>query len=260
MKKKNIITVSIISIAITFCVFVIQKVSHKSNNNLALGFTEALAADPAGPPPNDSCRDAFKAVLDAEPPRDSYAEPILDHLHDQLYRFNNIETADVEMIFCRLTRIMGVDPNLASLPQTITKTDPMGNTITVTITAPTEAFATTDGYTAKAVIASNGTTFLTMWWNGSGTSSKGYLIQGANPMELDGMTRLRYIQWDRSTDNQVVKVFATQFATSYLTSTTGSANSKTGGDMAHYGRMTYNNSTKEVTLEPEDIVLLPLNV
>jgi hypothetical protein len=153
------------------------------------------------------------------------------------------------MILCRLTNILGITPSLAPLPQVFNETDPLGDTITVTVMAPTEAFATTNGYVAKAVMNNNGSNFLTMWWDGSGTASKGYLIQRDNPMLPDGMTRLRYAQWDRTTDNQVFKLYSTQFATSYLTSPTGSTSSTTGGDEAHYGRLTYNTSTQAATMQ-----------
>ena len=66
-------------------------------------------------------------------------------------------------------------------------------------------------------------------------------------MEDDGMTRLRYIQWDRTGDAQIIKVFATQFASTYLGSVAGAVTSKTGGDRAHYGRASFNAVTNAVS-------------
>lgn len=213
----------------------------------ANGLAEAPAAS------TDKCFEAFKAVVDGAPAKDTWAEPILDHLHDELYRFNKIQTADVELIFCRLTSILGVEPNLSQLPETITKTDPLGGTIVLTVSAPTESFATTLGYTAKAEITHNGTTFMTVWWAGNADSSKGYVIQGSNPMESDGNTRLRYAQWDLTTTTQVVKILATQFASTYLGSAAASSTSKTGGDHAIFARLSYDTASKAITAQDIEI-------
>ena len=217
--------------------------------DLSFLFAEATASDPG----TDSCRDAFKAVLDDAPAKNSYSNHLLDHLHRELYRLNNIQPADIEMIFCRLINILEVDPNLASLPQTITKTDPIGGTIAVTVSAPQETFASSLGYTAKAELKYNDETFMTLWWAGSETTSKGYLIQGSNPMKSDGNTRLRYAQWDRTGDTQTVKFFGTQFATSFLSTPAAATTSSTGGDHAHYGRLTYDTANKTIDMQSVEI-------
>jgi len=177
----------------------------------------------------------------------------LQHFHEQLNRFNRIETADVELVFCRLVHVLEMDPDLSKLPVSVSKTDPSGGTVSLDITAPTETFATTLGYEAKAVLKRNGTQFMTMYWAGSGDSSKGFLIQGANPMHSDGMKRLRYIQWDRSGTQQIVKVLATQFENSFLGSLSGSPGSESGGDNVHFGRLTYDTSTKAISGQSVEI-------
>ena len=241
MKTRLLISGSV-GAALIFSGVVIKKnFSRGSSDKVALGFAEAFAAEA----PKDECTTRMQGVFEGEPARGTYQSGILDHLHGQLYRFNKLETADIEMIFCRLAKVMGVNPDLNNLPQTIEKTDPRGATISVTVSAPTESFATAAGYVAKAEIKNDGTTFMTMWWAGSGDSSKGYLIQGANPMNPDGNKRLRYAQWDRTTSTQTMKIMATQFASSFLTATTS--------DRVHYGRVTYNTDTKAVSGQSVEI-------
>ncbi len=222
----------------------------KPNNELAVQLAALFAADTK---PTDSCHTAFDAVVAGAPKKGDYTHPILDHLHDELYRANSIETADIEMIFCRLVNVMGFNPDLTALPQTLSKTDPRGSTVVVTVTTPTETWATAAGYTAKATLTNDGTQFLALWWAGSGDTSKGYVIQGSNPMQTDTTKRLRYAMWDKSTSTQVVKVYAAQFATSVLGSVTGATDSKTGGDNAHFARVSYDTATKAITSQAIEI-------
>lgn len=230
---------------------------HRNHKNFRVGLSEAYAMPTATPtmaphptdkpvPQADKCMSTFNTVLAAQPDRNAYTNPMLGHVHEELYRFNKVQAADVEMIFCRMIN-MGVSPDVSTLPQTITKTDPRGSTITVNVTVPTETWATALGYTAKAQVSNDSTVFLTLWWAGSGTSSKGYVIQGDNPMNSDGNYRMRYIQWDLSSVDQSVNIMATQFATSFLANGATSATSKSGGDHAIYARLTYNTSTKAIT-------------
>jgi hypothetical protein len=108
-----------------------------------------------------------------------------------------------------------------------------------TVEAPTEAWATAAGYTAKASVTADGTQFLALWWSGSGDTSKGYVIQGNNPMKSDGNSRLRYAQWDRTSDAQTLKFMGTQFGSAgYLQAAGAGATSQTGGDHAVYARLT----------------------
>ena len=207
--------------------------------------TTLFAADK----PTDDCMTAMDAVVSGAPKKGDYTDAVLDHLHDELYRANKIETSDTEMIFCRLTKVLGVVPDLSTLtttPVVTTKVDPRGTTIAVSISTPTEAWATAAGYTAKATITSDGTQFLALWWTGTGDATKGYVIQGSDPMQADSTKRLRYATWDKTTADQTVKVYAAQFATSFLGSVSGAADSKTGGDNAHFARVNFNSTTKVV--------------
>jgi hypothetical protein len=208
---------------------------------------------PSGSKPKDQCHDAFDAAIAAQPKREDYQNAVLGHLHMELFRANKLEAADVEMIFCRLSKIMGVDPDLSALPQTVTKSDPRGNTITATIEVPTESWATAAGYQAKATIKNNDTQFMALWWAGKGDSSKGYVIQGSNPMQLDSTKRLRYAMWDRTTENQSIKVYAAQFGTSFLTTPAAASDARSGGDNAHFGHVTFNTSSKAITAQSIEI-------
>ena len=247
--QKYILTSAVVLGALTSSIAIQYSVQHKSQSkwdtNAVLQLANAFA-EGSGGPQDDSCRAKIKDHVDGAPQSGKFHNGPLDHVHRQLYRFNKIETADVEMIFCRLDKVMGVDPNLASLPQTISKSDPMGSTISLVVSKPSESFAVAAGYEAKAVISKDDVVFMTLWWAGSGDSSKGYLIQGANPMARDGMTRLRYLQWDRSSDDQSIRILATQFASSYLGSLNGATGSQSGGDDAHFARATYNTASKAV--------------
>jgi hypothetical protein len=84
--------------------------------------------------------------------------------------------------------------------------------VTITEPEPSETFASTNGYTKKAVVAlgedgvTYGTTYMTMWWgyatdSTDTTTTKGYLIEGS-PKTLGG-TRANYMQWDLTGVNQV---------------------------------------------------------
>jgi hypothetical protein len=50
-------------------------------------------------------------VIAGEPKDDAYADKILLHLHRELYRFNKVQSADIEMIFCRMNKVMGINPD-----------------------------------------------------------------------------------------------------------------------------------------------------
>ena len=204
---------------------------------------------PADGKPKDQCHDAFDAAVAAQPKREDYQNAVLGHLHMELFRANKLEASDVEMIFCRLSKIMGVDPDLSALPQTVTKADPRGNTITAKIEVPTESWATAAGYQAKATITNNDAQFMALWWAGKGDSSKGYVIQGSNPMQLDSTKRLRYAMWDRTTENQTMKVYAAQFGTSFLTTPAAASDARSGGDNAHFGHVTFNTTSKAITAQ-----------
>ncbi|MEI6398675.1 MAG: hypothetical protein WCO71_07890, partial [Pseudomonadota bacterium] len=258
--NKGIILAGLVGTSFTIPGLVMKKSAPLANKPIqsAISLAEAFAGTDAGGKPTDTCHDAFEAVMKDQPKRGAYKEGVLDHLHMELYRANKIETADVEMIFCRLINVMGMDPDVSTLTETgtdLTKTDPRGSTIIATVSKPTETWATTAGYTAKVVIKADGTQFLAMWWAGSADASKGYVIQGSNPMAVDkDVKRLRFAQWDKTTTDQTVKIFASQFATTFLTTTTAPADAKgPAGDNAHFARISYNTSTAAVTAQSVEI-------
>ncbi len=153
-----------------------------------------------------------------------------------------------------MAHVLSINPNLSALPVTIVKTDPLGHSLSITVSQPTEAFATTSGYTAKAVVANNDETFLTFWWSGSGSTSKGYLIQGANPMQTDGLIRLGYAQWDLTSNTaHNAQYLLTQFETSYLNTTSEPTHSATGGDEAVYANIAYDPTTSSITAQSINI-------
>ncbi len=212
------------------------------------------AALPPPRPPSPVCGQIMQNAVANAPANNAYLNPVLNQVHNQLYRFNTIETSDVEMILCQFVNQLGMNPDLSQLPQTVTKMHG-SDTFVLNVTSPTEDFAVAAGYVAKAVVTFDGSQFLAMWWAGSGTSSKGYLIEGANPVQQDGMTRIKYLLWDRSGEAQVLKIFGAQFdsANGYLQTPAGAPGSVNGGDNALFARETYNTSTGAIAAQSVEI-------
>lgn len=232
--KKKLFIAGILTLATSLTSLHIQLPQNKEQKpeiNLSLPFSFAAPGN---------CSAIITDALNGEPSEANYADAILLHIHRQLFHFNRIETADVEFVFCHLIHSLGMSPNLESLPQhnSISRD---GYTVTLDVTEPTENFAVSSGYKAKAVVSYNDSVFLTMWWTGNDTGSKGYLIQGDNPLVNDAKKRLKYLQWDRSSSQQSIKLFSTLFKTSFLTETDTSYHL---GDRAHYARANYNTETK----------------
>lgn len=143
---------------------------------------------------------------------------------------------------------MGIDPNKAALPQTITKT--FGTkTIVVSVVVPTESFAVTAGYDAKGTVTEDGTTLMVLYWGGSGTTSKGFLIDGAAAAgSMIGGKRASYILWDLSGAAQTIKVLTTELPSgTYLATATGASGAR--GDSVLYGRATFNNTTNAISTQ-----------
>lgn len=184
----------------------------------------------------------------------NYTNPNLSFFHQIVAQTNGMGTAPATQALCEFVQNMGMDPTLSSLPQTLTKTmtDGQGNshTVVLTVTSPSESFATTNGYTAKATVTYDGTQFMGLWWEGTGGSSKGYMIAGNQPLMEDAFTHLFYAQWDRTSAQQFVKVWSTQFQTSYLTTATAPGGSTSiFGDMAQYANINFNTGTNAATLQ-----------
>lgn len=204
-----------------------------------------------------NCDIIIQSAVAGEPVIGAYANHALDHVHHQLYRFNKMESADIEMVFCQMVNRFGFNPDLSKLPQSLSFSIGGGaHSYTLDVTAPAEAFANTLGYKGKAVIKFDGTTFVTMWWTGNSDSSKGYLIQSMNPLATDGSKRLKYAQWDRSGNPQVVKLLTTVFKTSYLTQPNYANpvdSNKLGGDRVHFGRAVYDKTTNLISSQSVEI-------
>ena len=258
--KKSILLAGLVTGVIATPTLMLTKGSKSSDKASAtLVFPQAYAAD-TSKNPTDTCQTAFQAVIEAAPKANVYTNNLLQHIHEQLYRFNSIETADVEMIFCRMNQMGITASSVSSTAQSVTKTDPIGNTIVATIITPTESWATTLGYTAKLTVTSQSSTatsatqFLALWWKGTDTSTAGYVIQGANPQQNDGNTRLRYAQWDRTGTSQWLKFFGAQFGTAgYLQTAAAGTSSKSGGDHTTFARLTYNSTTAATTAQQIEI-------
>ncbi|MGZ3727342.1 MAG: hypothetical protein ACXWQQ_16190 [Pseudobdellovibrio sp.] len=204
-----------------------------------------------------NCDIVIQSAVQGEPAPGTYINHALDHVHDQLYRFNKMESADIEMVFCQMINRFDFNPDLSQLPQSLTFSIGNGlHTFSLDVTVPSEAFATTLGYEAKAVVKFDNNIFVTMWWSGNADASKGYLVQNLNPLAADGYKRLKYAQWDRTTAQQILKIFTADFKTSYLSQSNYPNpvdSSKLGGDRAHYGRAIYDTSSNSISAQSVEI-------
>ncbi len=248
--KNKLLVLSVIAASVSMLnLYKQQPVKDELIPKYTLGLPFAVGSLPA------NCDVIIQGAVKAEPAFGTYANHVLDHIHGQFYRFNKMESADVEMVFCRLVNNLGMNPDLSKLPQSISRT--FNNHITtLDVTVPIEAFAVSLGYVAKADIKFDGVTFVKLWWSGNSASSKGYLIQDSNPYNTTGEKHLKYAQWDRTSAAQTVKIFSTAFNTSYLTSpnyVNPVDPSKAGGDRAHFGRANYNTSTKAVSVQAMEV-------
>ena len=144
-----------------------------------------------------------------------------------------------EVALCHFSKSMSVNPDKAALPVTIEKTFET-KTVKLEVAVPTEAWATTLGYDAVATVTIDGGAHMKLYWGGTATESKGFLVQAPNGFN-DKKTPV-YVQWDRTGDDQFVKVFGTMFTTSYL-------GSFADGDRAMYGKATYNKTSKAVATQ-----------
>lgn len=214
---------------------------------LGQALVNPLLADEEG---NVSCRSITSAAWQSCFEKNTtYAHGALKFFNNTLCMLNKGFTSEAEVTLCHFTKSMGMAPDKAALPQTITKT--FGTrTVVLTVEKPTEAFATTLGYDIKGTVTINGAKFMILYWGGTGEDSKGFMIQGANGFAT-GEKHPSYIQWDRTDKtNQFVKVFVASFTTTYL-GTVGqpSASNYKAGDRAMFGTATYNATTKAVSTQ-----------
>ena len=188
-----------------------------------------------------------------------YTNGALQFFHFQDIYLNYIAPMDATMSLCAFVNDMGMNPNLSSLPQTDTKTfaDPSGtsHTISLNVVSPTETWAPAGGYQAKATVSMDGTQFMALWWKGSGTTSKGYMIsQDGIATKETNMHSLKYLLWDLTTSSQSLYVLAAQFASTYLGSYAAQSSNSFGGDTAQYGRLSFNTATKAITTQSINIM------
>ena len=178
-----------------------------------------------------------------------YQHGALGYFNNSLCVLNKGFPSAVETTLCHFAKSMGINPDKSALPQTISKV--FGTkTIVVTVEVPTEAFATAAGYDAKGTVTEDGSTLMVIYWGGSGTSSKGFLIDGAGASgSMIGGKRASYIHWDLTVETQTIKVLVSEFASgTYLSSAAASAGAARG-DSALYGRASYNKTTNEISTQ-----------
>jgi hypothetical protein len=217
-----------------------QKRNTLAQPKIRLGLPFAFGAT------NSSCDTIVKDAVSQEPLDGIYADTRLNQFHRQLFRFNKMESADIEMVFCYLVNRLGMDPDLTNLPQDISKVY-NGHTINLAVTTASESWATSLGYAAKLVGRFDSRVILTLWWSGNGETTKGYLIQGENPLQNDGLQHLKYLQWDRTSTEQSINLYSTTFKSSYLSEPNyinPVDSTKVGGDRVHYARASYNSDSK----------------
>jgi hypothetical protein len=165
-----------------------------------------------------------------------YAHGALGFFYFTLKMLNSGFAKIPKMPMCHFIKDMGMKPDLNALP--FDKTETFENmSVRLLVEAPSESWAISLGYAAKATVTINATMFMIMYWGGSQEDSKGFMIQAANGFNPSEKSPL-YLQWDRTAETQFVKVFATRYSSSYLGST---------NDGAIYGKATYNKTTKELT-------------
>ncbi len=177
---------------------------------------------------------------------ETYQHGALKYFNSMLCNLNTAFPSGAEGALCHFARSMGMNPDKAALPQTISKTF-NSKTIILSVVSPTEDFATNLGYDAKGTVTVDDDTFMIIYWGGSADQSKGFMIEGPDGIQGRGESgnRASYLQWDRTTENQFVKVFATKFASSYLSDATS--------DAAIYGIANYNTSTQSATVNAVSI-------
>lgn len=173
----------------------------------------------------------------------TYDHGALKYFNNSLCWLNRGATSQVENVLCHFTRSMGINPDKNALPQTITKT--FGAlTISVTVSAPAEAFATAAGYDAKGVVTVDGNTYMVLYWGGTGSSSKGFMIEG-DVAGLGG-DRANYTQWDLTGNTQTVKLISADYPSGTYLSNVASGDR---GDNAIYGSVSYVKSSDAVTTQ-----------
>ncbi len=208
-----------------------------------------------------ACDQVLDAVDQGAP---QYTAGALGYFNGVLYILNNRTAADVENVFCHFVNTMGMDGSDGETDPVEIQEDGGTMYVKVTISSPAEAFASTNGYSKKAVVEvseddSTYITYMTMWWGFAEgitdtTKTKGYLIEGS-PMTLGG-TRANYMQWDLTGTNQTGRFLSTEFPSAEKAemSTITPANywmaaGGVGFDRITYGRFVLNTETDVVSIQ-----------
>ena len=231
------------------------------NKKLYINFmNSSTAQEAAGDPACEKILDDARQAC-----MQPYPHGALSFFNGVLCKLNDENGADVENVFCHFRISMGIEPDLSNLPVTETKTFG-SSTINVNITSPTEDFATTNGYIAKATVTVNESPYMVVYWgfannndiaNADASKTKGFLIEGFVPGGIGG-PRASYMQWDLTGTTQTGKVLATEFPSAegsaanaqnpenhYLNSPTADEQ----GDRAYYGRFSINTQTNETSIQ-----------
>lgn len=197
------------------------------------------------------------AALDAcDEKWSDYQSMALAFYHNALCRVNNGYTASAEKALCEFANVLDVDTSFSSLPVDVSDTFDLGvasYTLELAAQVPTETWATTLGYTVKATLTVNNSTYLVIYWDGSSTMSKGFLIENSSGfMDQQGS----YVQWDLTdSDDQQVNVLAATMASGDFMAPLQSGYNGSGrsSDTALYGTVNYNGSTAETILQYVEI-------
>ena len=211
-----------------------------------------------------ACDTVLTAVQEGVP---SYTAGALGYFNMVLYSLNNVNSANIENVFCHFAKTMEMDGEINDSDPAIIEFEEEGGGsmfIRVTISAPSEDWASE--YTKKAVVELGTavdtfeTTYMTMWWgyatdSTDTTTTKGYLIEGS-PKTLGG-ARANYMQWDLTGVNQVGRFLSAEFGsaeeevdptritpTNYWLSGDGVTS-----DATMYGRFKLNTETNEVYIQ-----------
>ncbi len=195
-------------------------------------------------PPEDGKVKASACDTDAQ----SYDHGALKNFHGHLCHINVHFPALAEEFLYKLVVKLGMKPDLTALAADGTATNLTGGThdgkvVTGTVAKVVAPSTFSTFYDYVAIVKVDGATHATMYWTGSGSASKGFLIMGG--VGLGSSSKLLYVKWDRSGVAQTVDVLGSRFATSYLTTPST--------DDAMYGSVTYNTSTKATTVQSVEL-------
>ena len=191
-------------------------------------------------PPEDSEAKGNTCDTDAS----EYAHGALQFFHNQLCRLNVTFPGVAEEFLFQLVARLGMNPDTSSLAadgtatnlETKTKGD---KTITGTVQKVVSPSTFAGVYDFQAILKVNDVTEVTLYWTGSKSDSKGFLIMGGQG--FGKKKRLLYLKWDRTAEAQTVAVLGTRMDSSYL--------SNASSDDALYGKINYNTSTKATDLQ-----------